>query len=103
VLPPHWRAFPEAPPAAGLLCCVMFFDLRGQHGDVSGYGRYRAGWPFGDFEDRTSQLGDIVPSDSSRWAPYAWRTANAAELGQAHLASAFDASRHAAPQFRVAC
>lgn len=87
-LPPHWRAFPEIQPAAGLMCCVLYFDLRGAVGESSGFGRYRGGWPFGDFEQRTAYFGEPEPGDAKRWAPYAWRTAHALELGHARLAAA---------------
>jgi hypothetical protein len=87
-LPPHWRAFPEFQPEAGLMCCVLYFDLRGDAGECSGFGRYRGGWPFGDFEQRTAYFGEPEPCDAARWAPYAWRTAHAIELGHARLAAA---------------
>lgn len=85
VLPPHWRAFPEVPPRSGLMCCVMYFDLRGREADCSGFGRYRGGWPFGDFEERSAYPGEPAPGDPQRWAPYAWRTADALGMGRPDL------------------
>lgn len=87
-LPPHWRAFPEFQPEAGQMCCVLYFDLRGDTGECSGFGRYRGGWPFGDFEQRTAYFGEPEPCDATRWAAFAWRTAHALELGHARLAAA---------------
>lgn len=102
VLPPHWRAFPECPPRSGLLCCVMYFDLRGREGEVSGMGRYQGGWPFGDFDERSAWPGEPQPRDPRRWAPYAWRVADGASMGFADLGMLVAARAAAGARQRVA-
>jgi hypothetical protein len=101
-LPPHWRAFPESTPRGGLMCCVMYFDLRGREGECTGLGRYHAGWPFGDFEERSAFPGEPQPRDPQRWAPYAWRLADGMALGRSDLGVLVAARAAAGGAMRVA-
>lgn len=87
-LPPHWRAFPEFQPEAGAVCCVLYFDLRGDAGECSGSGRYRDGWPFGEFEQRAADIGEPEPGDPARWAPFAWRITSVLDIGYERMGAA---------------
>jgi hypothetical protein len=81
-LPLHWHAFPDALPAAGAACRVVYFDLHGREPEQVGQGRYRGGWPFGDFVERRAGAEGGSPEDATRWAPFAWRPLDSLGMGR---------------------
>ena len=87
-LDPTWRRFPDDLPSDGQTVTAAFVDTigwraLGRNGmgerrfepSVLGTCRYRAGYPFGIFIQRTPLRGRQSIDDARQWAVYAWRPA----------------------------